>query len=518
MAQPILHSDFVKETFKYAFKKNDVREYLQRLNEVMLSKCDIINGKSYKFNFQGKTFSLNSKYYVRGGDVYVNTEDPLEVLKLLSVYLYYVEPKYVELSPYSPESLFGNPNYMKAVKTWKPYYDKSMNEYLSDRSEVGCIYTMDDIGKHYPSMNETRKITLYRVCNSLGKLIDLKELSSGTLKAFEVKTSGVGQAVMTTTSSNALFAECVKVFKDYIVLNSTKAGREKIEVNRKFLNSFLRCLSPKEELGNLGENPLLIAWFMREFTDRTRTSSGFRDNYKAVVELSRPMLKFLKDVFLKNLSLDEDSLFITFPKNSVVEIVDQVIPLANFHRNQTLPTPMSNSCDLPREIDAVVSESIIKYLSKFIKTDGDLLLDAFLFVLGRSTTNQQRWTSGFEIDFKVIGSRIRFDSRDLWSYLNDAVKTNRPKFRTHNIIRQWANNRGDRARVMFKICGYKPGLFGTIPRIDEHMRFDFFKLMNLRMMSESEKVSYYTLRLMTESKSNNSDKDFCKLISWISAS
>ncbi|CAD21947.1 putative movement protein [Sweet potato chlorotic stunt virus] len=517
MSQSIIDSDFVTETFRYAFKKTDVRDKLERLNEVMKDNLDQINRNKYSFNFQGQTYNLSSNYQVRNGVVHVNTEAPLEVLKLLSVYMYYVEPKYIDMSPYSPESLFGNPNYMKAVKMWKPYYDKSMNEYLNDRSEVGCLYTMDDIDKNYPTLSQTRKITLYRVCNSLGKLVDLKELSAGVLKAFEVKTSDVGQAVMTTTTDNALFGECVKVFKDFIVLNSTKAGKEKIEVNRKFLNSFLRCLSPKDELGNLGENPLLIAWFMREFTNRTKNSKGYKDNFKAVVDLSQPMLKFLKDVFLKDLSLDEDSLFITFPKNSVVEIVDQVIPLAKFHRNQALPKPMSNSCDLPRDVDELVSKTIAEYLGKFVKTDEDLLLDAFLFVLGRCTTNQKRWTSGFEIDFKILGERIKFDSKDLWYHLVNVVRTNHPRFRTNNLIRQWANNRGDRARAMFKICEYHPGLFGSIPRIDNHMRFDFFKLLNLRLMSESEKVSYYTLRLMTESKSNNSDKDFCKLVSWISA-
>nr|QPB11218.1 movement protein [Sweet potato chlorotic stunt virus] len=517
MSQSILDSEFVSETFKYAFKTNNVREKLMKLNDVMLSNCDKINRQDYSFNFQGKNYNLSSSYYVRGGTVYVNTENSLEVLKLLSVYIYYVEPKYIDMSPYRPENLFGSPQYMKAIKAWKPYYDKTMNEYLNDRKEIGCLYTMDDIDKHYPSLSHTRKITLYRVCNSLGKIVDLKELSSGALKAFEVKTSDVGGAVMTTTTNNSLFGDCVKVFKDFIVLNSTKAGKEKIEVNRKFLNSFLKCLSPRETLGDLGDNPLLIAWFMREFTNRTKDSKGFKDNYKAVVDLSRPLLKFLKDVFLKELSLDEDSLYITFPKNSVVEIVEQVIPLANFHRNQTLPKPMCNSCDLPREVDDIVSKALIEYLGKFVKTDRDLLLDAFLFVLGRCTTNRKRWNSGFEIDFKVLGTQIKFDSRDLWFYIVNVVKQNKPKFKTDNILRQWANNRGDRARVMFKVCGFKPGLFGTIPNIEDHMRFDFFKLLNLRLMSESEKVSYYTLRLMTESKSNNSDKDFCKLVSWISA-
>ncbi|UVK78305.1 MAG: heat shock protein 90 [Plant associated closterovirus 2] len=517
MSQSILESEFVAETFRYAFKTNDVRSKLVALNKVIVENLQRINSKTYSFNFQGRNFDLTSSYQTRNGLTFVNVDKPLEILKLLSVYVYYVEPKYVDMSPYKPENLFGNPQYMKAIKAWKNYYDKTMNEYLSDRPELGCLYTMTDIDSNYPSLSKTRKITLYRVCNSLGKIIDLNELSSGALKAFEVKTSDVGSAIMTTTTNNPLFGECVKIFKDFLVMNSTKAGKEKIEVNRKFLNAFLKCLKPKDDLGNLGENPLLIAWFMREFTSRTANSKGFKDNYKAVVELSKPMLKFLKEVFLKELNLDEDSLFITFPKNSVVEIVEQVIPLANFHRNQTLPQPFSNSCDLPRDVDEVVSNTIHKFLSKYVKVEQDLMLDAFLFVLGRCTTNQKRWTSGFDVEFKIIGEEVKFKSTDLWATVVNAVRDKFPKFKTNNLIRQWANNRGDRARVMFKICGFKPGLFGSIPKIVDHMRFDFFKLLNLRLMSEVEKTSYYTLRLMTESKSNNSEKDFCKLLSWISA-
>nr|UOI87880.1 p60 [Sweet potato chlorotic stunt virus] len=517
MAKPLLNSEFVKETFKLAFKTNHVNDKLTALNNVILQKVSEINRKDYRFNFGGKEYVLSSSYYVQGSDVYVHDDKPLEILKLLSVYIHHVEPKYLGKSPYPPQNLFGIPNYMRMVKNWRPYYDKTMNEYLNDNPELGCLFTMEQIAEKYPQVNETRRITLYRVCNSLGKLVDLDEISRGKLKAFEVKTSDVGSAVSTSITNNQLFSECVKVFKDFIVLNSTKAGREKIEVNKKFFTTFLQCLKPKERLGNLKDNPLLLAWFMNEFAQRTKSSTGFKDNYKAVVDLSGPLLDFIRKVFLVDLGLDEDSLFITFPKNSVVEIVDQIIPLANFHRNQNLPRAFSNSCDLPRDVDLTVSQEICKFVGRYVKVDDDLILDTMLFVFGRCTTNKKRWNSGFEVDFSILGTKVKFDSRNLWATLETAVKLKHPGVKIHNPIRQWANNRGDRARVLFKICSFKPGLFQTIPKIDSHMRFDFFKLLDLRLMSDSEKTSYYTLRLMTESRSNDTDHDFCNLMRWISA-
>ena len=69
---------------------------------------------------------------------------------------------------------------------------------------------------------------------------------------------------------------------------------------------------------------------------------------------------------------------------------------------------------------------------------------------------------------------------------------------------------------LFKVSGFKPGLFSTVPNILPRMRFDFFKLLSSDYLDDDEIKSLRTLRLMTEHKSNKTKADEHRFTTWIS--
>ncbi|UQV97400.1 putative p60 protein [Pueraria lobata-associated crinivirus] len=501
--------------FQLLFKKLNVDENIDKLIRYMEKNYQTENATNYRSISRTNSVVFDSQYRMVAGEIHFVNEDNKSIVKLIYIYFNKVEPELLKKLAYQPGSLFIDENWQKYLSMWTPYLDKSMNDYLSDNKDLGCIYTEADINNHYPNSSRSRLTTLYRVCNSQGRLIPIEEFLSGEIKGFDIPTSKDASIVGEGISNNHLFRECVQAFKEYVRLMNSKAGQAKINVNKRFFDVYFESMSQNSDMIRVKDNPLVLAKFIKEFDDLTVTSKGFADNIKAIKSLDKDFQRFIREVFLVNNKLDEDALFIKMPKNSVVEILGQPISLSNYLRTSDILPPVSNSSSLPEEIDEIVSEGFFSYFKKFGVLDKQLVLDALLFVFGKLTTNKNFWENRNDVKFKVDNKVIEFVSTDLNSHIKNCVKRFNPHYNCNNIIRQWANLRGNRAVRLFRLTGFKPGLFSTIPGIVPWMRFDYFKLISLQNLSVEEEESFRTLRLMTEHKSNKSKRDECEFHKWI---
>nr|WIC44019.1 p60 [Lettuce chlorosis virus] len=508
-------SSRLETVFQLLFKKLNVEDKLDALIKYMEKNYQTENATNYRSIGRNNPVIFDSQYKSIGGEVHFVNEDDKSVVKLIYVYFNKVEPELLKKLAYPPGSLFTTDNWTEYLGTWVTYLDKSMNDYLNDNKSLGCIYTEEDIAKAYPNSSRSRLVTLYRVCNSQGRLIPIDEFLSGEIKGFDIPTADNVTAVGEGVSNNPLFRECVEAFKDYVRLINSKSGQAKINVNKRFFDVYFDSMLQNPEINMVKDNPLVLAKFMKEFDRLTVNSKGFADNINAIKTLDKDFQRFIKDVFVIKNNLDEDALFIKMPKDSVIDILGQPISLSNYLRMSDIPPPLSNSSSLPHDVDEVVSEGFCAYFKKFGLEDRQLILDMLLFIFGKLTTNKNYWEKDNMVKFKVDGKIIKFSSLDLNSHIKNYVKRVDRTFNCNNIIRQWANLRGNRAVRLFRITGFRPGLFSTIPGIVPWMRFDFFKLLTIQNLSHEEETSYRTLRLMTEHKSNNTKRDECAFHSWI---
>lgn len=513
--EPIDSSERVRKLFSTVFKLSDPKKKIDDLCKYMLKSYSAENRNNYRTQIGNRDHSFNSNYSVSGGRVFVDSSDISQVIKLIIIYFYKIEPELLKKTNYAPENLFARLKFDDYVEEWKPYLDKDVNDYLADHPKEGCLYSLDDIKANYPQSEATAQLTLYRVCNSLGKLITLDELKEGKIEAFKIESKTDNVEVGEGISSNRLFKECVEALKTFLLLNSSKAGKEKIRANSEIFRSYLRSLTPSKLDEKLANNPLVLAKFVTEFSDRTVSSKGFSDNFKAVKDLSPKLLEFIRKVFLVDASLNESLLFISLPKNSVVEILGDKFAVGEYMKIQNTIPPASNSSSLPPVVDVAVSKAFIKFFKQFGNFDDTLILDVMLFVFGKMTTNTKRWSESNELVVS-IGDVIIKSRTDLFlSYVQQEVRKVASKFSTNNILRQWANIRGNRAKELFQLMKFRPNLFSQCPGIVPYMRFDFFKLIDLRTCTQEEIESYQTLRRMTESRSNQSECDERKLQAWI---
>ncbi|ABY66967.1 p60 [Bean yellow disorder virus] len=502
--------------FQLLFKRSDVRDKLSDLSQYMNRNYSTENAEKYRAISSGRPTVFDAQFRKIGNDVHFVTEDDNSIVKLIYIYFHKVEPSLIQKMAYKPGSLFTTEDWLEFLGSWQPYIDKSMNDYLNDNKSLGCTFTEEDIEKAYPNSSRSRLITLYRVCNSQNRLIPIEEFTSGAIKGFDIPVDTKANQIGEGISSNPLFFECLEAFKEYVRLNNSKSGKAKIDVNRKFYDVYFESMVQDKELHNVKDNPLVLAKFIKEFDNLTVNSRGFSDNMNAVKQLDKDFQRFIKAVFMMKTSLDEDTLFMKMPKESVIDILGQPISVSNYLRTSELPAPKSNSSSLPEHIDELVSETLFLYFKKFGITDKGLILDALLFVFGKLTTNKAYWERENVVKFSVDGKKIKFLSSDLNSFIKNSVKRFDPGFNCNNIIRQWANLRGDRAIRLFRLTQFKPGLFSTIPGIVPWMRFDFFKLLSIQGLSRDEETSFRTLRLMTEYRSNKSKTDEGEFLKWIS--
>nr|AGN91007.1 p59 [Tomato chlorosis virus] len=513
--EPVDTSERVKRLFSVVFKKSNNDEKIHKLADYLLKYYSTENRNLYRTTVNNKAFSFTSTYSVSGGKVYLDTKEPWQVVKLIIIYLYKVEPGYLKKTNYSPENLFARLRFDDYYDEWNKYFDKDVNDYLADHPEEGCLYTMNDIMKEYPGEEPTAQLTLYRVCNSLGKKISVRELKEGKISAFKIESKTDNAEIGEGVGGNALFKECVETLQSYLLLNSSKAGREKIRANAKIFECYLSSLVPKGLDKKLAANPLVVAKFVNAFTIRTVNSKGFGDNFKAVKELSPELLSFIKRVFLVDARLNEDVLFIALPKNSVVEILGDKFAVGEYLKVQNVLPASSNSSSLPPDIDKCVSDALVTFMRTFGNFQPAFILDIWLFVFGKMTTNSKLWREDNEILVTVGDVVVKSTTSRLLSHVKNCVRRDFPQFSTDNIIRQWANLRGDRAKQMFQLMNFRPGLFSSIPGIKPYMRFDFFKMLDLSKCTREEIESYQTLRRVTESRSNKTACDDRCLESWI---
>lgn len=509
------NSSKLEMCFQLLFKRLNVDDKLAALIKYMEKNYQVENSTNYKSISRTGPMVFDSQFRSVAGEIHFVNEDDKSVVKLLYIYFNKVEPDLLKKLAYQPGSLFTTDNWREYLAMWVTYLDKSMNDYLSDNKSLGCLFTEDDINAAYPNSSKSRLVTLYRVCNSQGRLIPIDEFLSGEIKGFDIPTATDASVVGEGVSNNDLFRECVEAFKDYVRLINSKSGQAKINVNKRFFDVYFESMVQSPEIKVVKDNPLVLAKFMKEFDSLTVNSRGFADNITAIKKLDKDFQRFIKDVFLISNNLDEDALFIKMPKDSVVDILGQPISLSNYLRMSDIPPPLSNSASLPEDIDEVVCEGFHSYFKRFGIDNRQLILDMLLFLFGKLTTNKNYWEKKNTVKFKVDGKTISFISSDLNSHIKNCVRRVDPQFNCNNIIRQWANLRGNRAVRLFRLTGFRPGLFSTIPGIVPWMRFDFFKLLTIQNLSRDEETSYRTLRLMTEHKSNNTERDECAFHTWI---
>lgn len=512
----LISSPELRTAFQLLFKTKNVEEKILNLEAHIKRNLSTVNASIFRPIGGQKGLVFDSKFFLKQGDLYFSIDDDKTIVKCILLYFYHIEPSLLKKTAYKPESFFITDKWRDHLSKWSKYLDLTMNDYLADNKDVGCTYTEQEIKNHYPNQSDIRLLTLYRVCNSQGRLIPLDEFLASEIKGFEINTASGGPVIGEGVSSNKLFRECVDAFKDYVKLSSSKSGSEKINVNKRYFQVYLESLRSDDDLLKISKNPLVLAKFILDFDRLTSSTVGFAANVEAIKTLDKDFKDFCKKVFNLSTSLNEDKLFIKMPKNSVVEVLGQPIALANYIRQSNIPPPLSNSNSLPQHIDEIVSSAICEYISHFGNFDPKFVLDGILFVFGKLTTNDKFWKTDSKVEFSLGQTKINFLANNFRSFLIGRVKTKHPDFDCNNLIRQWANLRGNRAMRLFRVSDFKPGLFSTVPGILPWMRFDFFKLLSGNILDEDETKSFRTLRLMTEYKSNKSQSDEKRLIQWIS--
>ncbi|WBP49978.1 P60 [Mulberry crinivirus] len=511
----LLVSQNVRCFFQLMLKKIDVSSEIAALSKYLISNYSTENRNLYRTSARRGSITFVSNYRLVDSEIQLDEEDDVEIVKLGIIYFYRIRPELIKKTVYNPEALLASLDWKREFEKWKPYLNGDMTDYISKNGDVGCTYTEKDISDHYPNASAIRRLTLYRICNSLGKFVDLSELDKGQISAFDVKVAKGAKSIDQSLSTNKLFLECLKVFKDYVSLSSSKSGKAKLDANKLIYEIFMSCLLSRVDLTEIKNNPLALAKFMFEFDRLTVQSVGFKDNYDAIIKLFPGFKLFILKVFKVDTSLNEDKLFFTLPKVSVVEILGkpdivgaQMAATPDFSTNSNVNT-------LPNDVDQFVNTRIKMFLMSVTDLPEKELTDSLLFILAKTTTTMKQLKLRQEVAMKFGGHEMKFILSDLTSYVLGPTYAKFPSFRGLNLIRMWANRRGDRALTLFRMRDFNPGLFSNVPKILPYMRFDFFKALSLKNMTDEEVESFRTLRLMTEKNSNNMLEDEVECNRWI---
>nr|QNN88890.1 p60 [Strawberry pallidosis-associated virus] len=489
----------------FFFKRKDVRKEKILLHDYLLRNYSTENNNNYRVQTPKGVVTYSSNYTVRNGRVLVSVDDTGEIIKLAIIYMYKINPALLRKTAFRPENFFTDFNWSDSEREVKDFYDLSMNEYLNAKKSLGCTFNDEDIRKRYPNADEIRQLTLYRVCNSQGKYVDESEIGSGTIKGFEISTKADGGGVGEGISSNPLFLRCVEVFRKYLSLNNSKVGKAKIDANKKIFEVYLNSLRTSQDTKKLESNPLVISYFISEFDRLTEKSKGFKDNFEALKELTPGFVTFIKDVFKLSGTINENKLFFDLPKSSIVDILSEPAIISEQLLENIKVDTESCSNTLPYEIDKFVCGKILEFFSGKSGMNEKDIFDCLLFIFGRYTTNPKRLCLPEDVSVTFKQQTLKFRVSDFNSSVCNAVYNKFPEFKGMNIIRLWSNARASRAMLLFKSSGFNPGLFSYIPKIPNYMRFDFFKSIPLKDMSEEEVKAFRTLRVLTESHSEKTE-------------
>nr|WMX21265.1 59.8 kDa protein [Jasmine virus A-1] len=511
----ILTSPSVKLFFSTIFKTSDVNGKLNQLNDYLVKNYRTENQRDYRTSARTGALRFTSNYSLRGGEVLVTETDDREIVKLAVIYLTHVDKTLSQKSVYRPENLFSSLDWRREALKWKDYIDKDLNSFLSDNKDLDCTYTEEDIKNHYKGISDNRALTLYRMCNSLGRLVDTEELNSESFSSFNIDTSKTGVVIGESLSTSKLFRECVDVFRHYQTLVSSRPGMAKLEASRRVFDIYFSCLKSHKDLSKIKSNPLVLAKFMLDFDRLTLTSRGFSDNYRALRTMTPIFRRFIIDVFLINFSLDEDALFFKLPKASVVEILDEPGALSQYMSEREDFSTRSTVNTLPLVVDDFMTDLIVNDLKPRTQLTRTQIIDGMLFILAKNTTNVKQLLKDEIVSCDMSNARISFNIGTLVGRIYRKVFTRYPTFKGMNIFRMWANKRADRALSLFRLCGFNPGLFPATPKILPYMRFDFYKALSLGRLSDDEVESFKTLRVMTEKKSNNNLESDLDSERWI---
>nr|QTP76583.1 p60 [Potato yellow vein virus] len=511
----IFRSPVVRDFLSMVFKTNDPSEKIGEINKYLVKNFHIENQNKYRTNIKGRLTELTSNYFVRNNEIFVNDSNFLEILKLPVIYMYRIRPELTKNSAYLPENIFASYNYEFYKNSFSPHYDKDLNSFLSSNKEIGCLYTERDIQEHYPSVHGVRLLTLYRVCNSLGRYVDLNELDNGNIKGFSIDPDSKAKIIGEGLSSNPLFNSCVEIFRSYLELSATKAGNAKVEANKKIFTTYLNCMSLGESYERIRKNPLVIAKFIKLYEEFTKESRGFKDDFEAIKLLTPRFKVFLKKVFGVNSSLNDDILFIEMPKSSVVDLLSEPVSVGEYLRSKDAISVVSTSNTLSEKADLLATHIILRFLQDKLPAPEDILIDAFLMILGRTTTNSKRFGKPVLVTLKYENMSKEIDISVVVNALNNKVSGAHNEYLGMNVLRLWANSRSSRAMRLFRSLNFNPGLFSYCPGILDYMRFDFYKAIPLKDMTDEEVQSFRTLRLHTEKRTDPQGSYSAECDNWI---
>nr|ACN87747.1 p59 [Tomato infectious chlorosis virus] len=500
--------------FQTLLKKSNVFEEMTEVNNYIKGNLRLVNSNRYPSMSRGAPFYFDSEYYLSGGNVVVYPDSHNTYLKLLVVYLDKCYKNYTKKTGYPGKSLLTIRDYGSYISRWSDYHDKSITDYLTHNPGVGCVFTNEDISNAYPNQSEITKRILYRISNSIGHMPSLNEFEKSELSSFAIETERDAPVVQNDSNTSQFFKECVNTLRTYLAYSGSSIGKAKLDSTKVSYDIFIESLSGDFDRESLKTNPLAISKFMQLYTKIGGNSETFKDKFNTLKLMSNPFREFCERAFKINVNSSKDVLYEKIPREKTSDILADVDMFSRILVRTSDYKIESNNNTLNSVIDTIVTEALKLF---FPRMKGLYPLEielAFLHYFALSTTNSKRRGDKRKNVISINGEEVQISINDICNRV-DSILREAGAFQSGiNYVRKWANKRGHIALNHFKNNRTKLYLFSDYPKLLPYMRFDYFKALDIELLTEEERLSLNTLRLITEDKSSHSNDTRADLLSW----
>lgn len=501
--------------FQTLLKKSNVKHEMEQTNNYIVNNLADINRNTFPARAGSVRIDFNSDYYISGGQIVVSPKDSNAYVKLLIVYLKYCYTNYSAKTKYPPQSLLAVLDYDSFKAKWVKYLDKSLTDYLDDNKTEGCSFTEQQVVEKYPQVDSLVAKILYRVCNSLGKLLDLKDFENKNISGFEINTAQDSPTVADDNESNDFFRECVNDQRYYSSLSGSKLGKAKLEANAYIFKILLKSASGDFDIDRLSRNPLAISKFMNLYTNHVTDSETFKSKFEALKSIKIPFASFIKKAFGIRLNFEDSKIFYALPKERQSDVLSDDMMVESIVRDAASFTVVSDNNYLPERVDRFVTQLLLELFPKTKASFPNKIMFGFLHYFALSTTNSKRFNDTQESTIEIEGETLKISLKFITSYLRNAIQSQHPDYADSNIVRLWCNKRSNLALDYFKSRNIQLYLYSKYPRLLNYMRFDYFKGLDMGKLTDEERLSIQTLRCITEDRSEGTLATHNDLNSWI---
>ncbi|AFJ05060.2 60.2 kDa protein [Cordyline virus 3] len=448
----------------------------------------------------GVKTDFNCFVYESQGRILISDDKVTSLLVLVFHYLQSDDVNISKFSSYPPENLFV---YItpELVRSYDFIVDKSMIDFCEIYPDLGCTFPKEQIAKAFPELKGADLEFTYRLSNSIGKIQSISNVSKDELKIFRKDSVEQSRA-----SAKILSSSLLSKAENYVDTFLSIGSNELLKSLYDKLLIFADLVTPRIDKtisGDYKSEPIILGalyTLLREFEFKIL---NFNRQYEFLTKFNERLNGPLSILYNADFKSSVEDVLENKRITSINKFTNLNLQPYFLKRTKIECVASTTHLKLSEPGDTAMCHIFNEYfykhfgISEFDVVEALVLL-FFAFMSTSPYIRQREETFTTSILYEDHPLKITIKSKPFIKYIDSCAKLLPEKDAKRNYIRLFCSYRADYAIQLYKLLGYRPSLYNNCPKILDHLRIDFWKGLNKKLLTKEEQISINILMCLTE--------------------